>query len=84
MLIRKFEPIYANEKSFYGKAQVVENGSITELYSYGTLVATYNSVDNIVKVVDTFSNTTVRHIKEFIRQTTGQVASLSDIRKLID
>ena len=66
-------PEYDARKSFYGKAKVetdTETG-VTSLYSYGTLVATVflHSGDNgRATVYGTYSATTLRHIKEFLKQ----------------
>jgi hypothetical protein len=57
---------YDGRKSFYGKAQVEINNNIQRLYSYGTLVA--EIVDGKLIVRDTYSATTLRHIKEFAQQ----------------
>ena len=65
-------PIYDTRKSFYKKAMIKreDNGTKT-LYSYGTKVAEINyNEDNIrvIKIYGFYSNTTLRHIKEFIKQ----------------
>ena len=71
-------PEYDNAKSFYGKATIKKyyNDSNRlqkiELYSYNTLVLTianskYNLNYNIDKKL-LFSNTTLRHIKECLKQ----------------
>lgn len=60
--------------TFYGKAIVEVDGNVKTLYSYNTKVAeideennfkVYNLINDEKKV---FSNTTVRHMKEFFRQ----------------
>lgn len=57
---------YDSRKSFYKKAMVkVEEGTKT-LYSYCTKVAEIK--DGKVTVLALHSNTTTRHIKEFLRQ----------------
>ena len=70
--INTFEltPQLDNAKSFYKKAYTLHNddGSI-QLKSYDTIVATFK--DDKVSVNDTYSMTTLRHIREFIYQTTG-------------
>lgn len=59
---------YDARKSFYGKAHVVEhsNGKV-QLQSYDTIVAEI-SKSGVPKVFGTYSNTTLRHIKEFLLQ----------------
>lgn len=72
--MKKYEllPIYDNRKSFYNKAIVEEVNNIKKLYSYNTLVCTLSNNDIILNdAVDQsllFSNTTLRHIKEFLKQ----------------
>lgn len=71
----ELQPQLDNAQSFYKKAYTLHNddGSI-QLKSYDTIVATFK--DGNVTVNDTYSATTLRHIKEFIYQTTG-VSGLS-------
>lgn len=63
---------YDSRQSFYGKAKVVEcmksynSNGYKELYSYDTLVARIE--DGKVDVYGWFSQTTGRHINEFLRQ----------------
>ena len=62
------EPRYDARKSFYGKAQVDtgDKGDENKLYSYGTLVAEIK--DGKPVVYGTYSQTTLRHIKEWLKQ----------------
>ena len=59
--------MYDSRKSFYGKAQVTVIGGIKALHSYGTHVAQIDP-DGNAYVYGTYSNTTLRHIKEFLLQ----------------
>lgn len=61
------KPRYDGRKSFYGKATVETqpNGDVV-LYSYTTKVA--EIVDGQPIVHDTYSATTLRHIKDFLKQ----------------
>lgn len=52
--------------SFYGKAHVYKEGEKLVLRSYDTDVAHIKSDE--ARVYDTHSNTTLRHIKEFLLQ----------------
>lgn len=72
--MKKYEllPIYDSKKSFYHKAIIEEENEDIKLYSYNTLVCTlsHNDIilnDNIDQSL-LFSNTTLRHIKEFLKQ----------------
>jgi hypothetical protein len=61
---------YDRCKSFYGKAHVTEYPDEVRLTSYSTHVATiYPLVNNgRAYAKDTYSMTTLRHIKEFLKQ----------------
>ena len=62
-------PYYDSAKSFYGKAKVIEIQNDVFLISYETIVAFFNRDTKIARVIGTFSPTTLRHIKEFLRQS---------------
>lgn len=67
---------YDNAKSFYGKAKIKEVNNLKVLYSYNTLVcAIYENCYGKKYMLNwniqeelLFSNTTLRHIKEFLKQ----------------
>lgn len=59
---------YDARKSFYSKAKIVENDDILALYSYGTKVAEIDTKNNKASVFNSQSQTTLRHIKEFLLQ----------------
>ena len=61
-------PQYDSRSSFYGKAQVDtgDKGDKNKLYSYDTLVAEIK--DGKPVVYGTYSATTLRHIKEWLKQ----------------
>ena len=63
---KELEAIYANQKSFYKKAYTEQEKDIKNLYSYKTLVATIQGQE--CRVYGTYSPTTLRHIKEFLKQ----------------
>lgn len=76
------EPRYDGRKSFYKKAWVRENDDNTiDLISYATKVATINT--NIIpatcRINGTYSPTTLRHIKEFLKQYNMPCGSKNDI-----
>ena len=74
-------PYYDSAKSFYGKARVVEIENDVFLVSYDTVVAFFNRETKIAQVVDTFSQTTLRHIKEFLRQSGFKAETKKQIEK---
>lgn len=53
-------------KYFYGKARVEQDGNISYLYSYSTIVAYYNHETNKMIVKGYYSATTARHINSFL------------------
>lgn len=53
-------------KSFYGKCQVINDGKIAKLKSYGTIVAEYNHKTKKMIVHGWYSNTTATHINAFL------------------
>ncbi len=57
---------YDSRQSFYGKAKVIEEGNKQTLISHNAEVAIIEN--GIAKVNDTYSQTTLRHIKEFLLQ----------------
>ena len=75
----ELKAIYDSRKSFYGKAIVTSNNGVVSLWSYGTLVATI--YDGQAKVYSTHSATTLRHIKDFLRQNGFRADTKSQIER---
>ena len=70
---------YSNNKSFYGKAKVEVSDGKQTLYSYGTKVA---EIENgKARVYGTYSQTTLRHIKEFLLQNSFKAENSKQIMK---
>jgi len=75
---------YDARQSFYGKAQVIVEGNKKFLRSYSTIVAEITELGNgeyDVKVHGTYSDTTLRHIKEFLKQEGFEAESKKQIEK---
>ena len=72
-------PYYDSAQSFYGKAKVFEIENDVFLMSYDTIVAFFNKNVRTVGVVDTYSATTLRHIKEFLKQNGFKAESKKQI-----
>ena len=74
-------PVYDGRKSFYGKAKVVvmEGGEII-LQSYDTFVASIK--DGEATINGFYSNTTLRHIKEFLYQNGFEIGSKKELEKM--
>ena len=64
------EPIYSNQKSFYGKAIIETIDGVVRLYSYNTLAAEIVSRETSKEFIymGKYSQTTTRHQKEFFKQ----------------
>ena len=64
----ELHPSYDSRQSFYGKARVDtgDKGDKNKLYSYDTLVA--EMIDGKPVVYGTYSATTLRHIKDWLKQ----------------
>lgn len=75
-------PYYDSAKSFYGKAKVIViGGTDVWLMSYDMIVAYYRRGARIAQVFDTHSATTLRHIKEFLKQGGFKAESKKQIEK---
>ena len=78
---------YDARNSFYGKAQVIVTTShretVIELKSYDTIVAKIikpnNNDEPRIEAYGTYNLTTLRHIKEFVRQEVGYIGTKSNI-----
>lgn len=75
----KLKPEYDSRKSFYGKARTYEENGKTVLVSYNTEVAYIQDGKAVVK--GTYSDTTLRHIKEFLKQNGFKAESKQQILK---
>lgn len=78
----ELSPRYDSRKSFYGKALVGENsllGDGLHLKSYDTFVA--KVVGDKAVVNGTYSSTTLRHIKEFLKQNKFKAETSKQIMK---
>lgn len=73
---------FDSAKSFYGKAQVLENEQqeIKVLKSYNTFVCVIKG--NHAFISDTYSSTTLRHIKEFLKQNGFKVGTKQELLKM--
>ena len=79
MIEYELKPIYSREKSFYRKAIVEIEDNKKTLYSYNTKVAVIEGEKAIV--VNIYSATTLRHIKEFLKQNGFEAESKKQIEK---
>ena len=81
------KPIYDSRKSFYNKATVTEDKNGKYLTSYNTVVARITDKNNGYKIppyaeiYGTYSQTTLRHIKEFLKQNGFKAENKAQIEK---
>ena len=70
MKIKELRVKYANQESFYKKAFVKEDEEGTQyLYSYYSLIITnYGKALKFEEDINLYSNTTMRHIREYLKQ----------------
>lgn len=73
------EAIYDSRKNFYGKARILFKGKDKYLYSYGTKVAYIKNGEAVV--LGDYSQTTLRHIKEFLKQNGFKAENKKQILK---
>lgn len=70
--MEELQPIYSNQKSFYGKAKIIREKGTIKLQSYNTIIAKIKN--GKLHINGFYSATTTRHLKEFMQQngfTTG-------------
>ena len=79
MYITELTPAPTQQKSFGGKAKLVQLGKLTLLRSYETFVAQYDQDIRKLTVSGFYSNTTTRHIKAFIYFITGEFLTTKEI-----
>ena len=84
MIKYELMPVYDGRKNFYGRAVVEESeGGYRTLYSYGVPVCTVDTVGDcgvpMFCLHDKwdYSATTLRHVKEFLRQMVGRRVPVS-------
>ena len=75
----ELETRFDSRASFYGKARVEIEGSKYTLFSYNTKVAYIE--DGKAHVLGYWSTTTMRHIREFLKQNDFEVGSKKEILK---
>lgn len=82
-MVMELNPQYDNKKSFYGKAKVKTEGNTQTLISYNTEVAKYNTDTKEIEVFGYFSQTTARHINEFLYQLGFETLSKKQMEQKI-
>jgi hypothetical protein len=77
----ELKPVYDTRASFYGKAQVRQETDKLILTSYDTDVAYIDLKKNKAVVNGHYSETTTRHIKEFLKQNNFKADTTAQILK---
>ena len=80
-MLVEMKPQFENVKSYYKKANMDYFFDTVSLWSYNTLVAKYYTDKGVLEIYGEYSNTTLRHIKEFAQQMGFPKLSVSDMRK---
>ena len=70
MTKRELRVIHGTQQSFYKKAFVKEDEEATQyLYSYDSLILTnYGKCLRFEEDINLYSNTTMRHVREYLKQ----------------
>ena len=79
MKTEELRTVYSNQDSFYKKAWIKEDGDGTQyLYSYYSLIITnYGKAMKFEEDVNLYSLTTMKHVREYLKQTGNwQLAAL--------
>lgn len=81
-MLFELTPKFDSRKSFYGKALIRFEGDLKLLFSFGTPVA-YIGPDRLPVMLNgwDYSQTTLRHVKEFLKQNDLKADSLEQMRR---
>ena len=81
-MLFELTPKFDSRKSFYGKAKISFEGDRRLLLSYGTPVA-FIEPDRPPVMLDGWDSTqtTLRHVKEFLKQNDLKAKSLEQMRR---
>ena len=85
MKTRELRVLHGTQNSFYKKAFVKEDNEATEyLYSYYSLIITnYGKALKFEENLNLYSNTTMKHVREYLRQIgKGELADLGKAKLL--
>ena len=87
LVTAKYEltPIFENKKSYYQKAFVYQdNYGGSTLQSYNTKIVHVSKDKEITLLSDWLSNTTLRHVREFLRQHELEEVAQLNAEQLIE
>lgn len=76
----ELKPVIDSRKSFYKKANVITENDKISLISYSTKVAEIK--DGKAKIFDTYSATTLRHIKDFLYQNGFKIGTKKELMEM--
>ena len=83
-MITELDARYDSRRSFYGKAYIEEKRGEKVLFSYHTKVARKKADKVTLGQSYDYSSTTLRHVKEFLKQETNFfIDNVKDSRKVI-
>ena len=81
MQVMNLEPAPTQQKSFYGKALLIQEGKLTLLRSYESFVAQYDVETKKITINGFYSLTTTKHIRAFIYWLTGEILTKNEIEQ---
>lgn len=76
MQVAQLVPVFESKKSYYGKATIIYCDGETTLCSYESNVLTLSANTLTIYPRVQLSNTTLRHIREFLRQKGVDIEAL--------
>ena len=81
-MLFELTPKFDSRKSFYGKALIRFEGDLKLLFSFDTPVV-YIGPDRLPVMLNDwdYSQTTLRHVKEFLKQNDLKAESLEQMRR---
>lgn len=59
------KPVTSRNKSYYGKAKVIEAGGVKYLKSYDTVVCVVTADGEFIRLWEKYSPTTLNHVNDF-------------------
>jgi len=86
MNVYELKPKISSQKSFYGKALViVEDSGRDQLKSYNSIVCVVEANGKITKLEYPNSQTTNKHIREYLSQRFNvRISTMKDIKVLLE
>lgn len=78
--MEELQPIYSNQKSFYGKAKIIREKDTIKLKSYDTIIAEIKN--GKLHINGFYSATSTKHLTEFVRQNGFKTGTKKELEKM--